>query len=317
MNRSILFLVASLIVLPSGAQDVESLGVNPETGLEEIRVNLPGLPEDAAPLDMVLIPAGSFMMGWPEDQWDIDDLYADLDEATRFNAEALMLVWQWLPHRVVITKPFYLGKYEVTQAQWEAVAGFTYSYFTADANHPVEKVAWDRCQLFARKLNGLGLGRFRLPTEAEWEYSCRAGTTTRFSFGDALECADYEEVYCELADQYMWWGGNNTFNGNENGPKEVGRKLPNPWGLYDMHGNVWEICWDGWTFSSSRGPQTDPRVPVTYEMYCVVRGGHYYSPSSTCRSASRTIDRFGGSKPGFRLLRLHESTIIDDWAKHD
>jgi formylglycine-generating enzyme required for sulfatase activity len=156
-------------------------------------------------LDLVLIQPGSFTMG---------------DDGGDGSAEKPA-------HKVTISKPFYLGKYEVTQDQWEAVMGANPSYFKGPEN-PVEDVSWDDCQKFLKKLNerlpGTG-GTVRLPTEAEWEYACRAGTTTKYSFGDTR--SDLGE--------YAWYGGNSH---NKNHP--VGEKKPNAWGLYDIHGNVCE-----------------------------------------------------------------------------
>jgi formylglycine-generating enzyme required for sulfatase activity len=157
-------------------------------------------------------------------------------------------------------------------------------------------VSWNDCQEFIQKLNAMGCGTFRLPTEAEWEYACRAGTTTRFSFGDALECAESDEDYCELADKYMWWRGNNTYGGNVYGTKEVGLKLPNRWGLYDMHGNVWEWCSDWYIDPYSRGDQVDPIGPQSGSSR-VLRGGDWGYYAWDCRSAYR-----GGAGPTTRGL---------------
>ena len=127
---------------------------------ETITINIPGLPAGAKPLEMVLIPAGTFLMGSPSSEKDRQS-----DEGPQ--------------HQVTISKDFYIGKYEVTQAQWKAVMGTNPSYFKGD-NLPVERVSWDDCQAFIQKLNsmGLGVGTFRLPTEAEREHACRAGSGT-------------------------------------------------------------------------------------------------------------------------------------------
>ena len=146
-------------------------------------------------------------------------------------------------HRVTISKGFWLGKHEITQAQWKSVMGNNPSKFRGE-NQPVEQVSWDDVQQFVRKLNQAeGEPRYRLPTEAEWEYACRAGTTSRWSFGDDER---------QLGD-YAWYSGNNS----PNRTKEVGKKRPHPWGLYDMHGNVWEWCQD-WFGSYSSASQIDP-----------------------------------------------------------
>jgi len=245
-----------------------------------ITIDLSGLPEDAKKLEMVLIKPGTFTMGSSE------------EERGRSADE-------WPPHKVTITKPFYMGKYEVTQAQWEAVmgSGSHRSKFRGRINNPVEKVSWRACQKFIKQLNTRGKGTFRLPTEAEWEYACRAGTETRVSFGDALE----------IADKYMWWTGNNT----PDETKEVGLKLPNPWGLYDMHGNVSEWCSDCWEKPYERGSQIDPQGPSSGLSFFflwtnyVFRGGSFRSNAKDCRSAYRSREQALDYhySLGFRLVR--------------
>ena len=245
-----------------------------------ITINLPGLPKDAKKLEMVLIKPGTFTMG------------SLIEERGHSESE-------WPPHKVTITKPFYIGKYEVTQAQWEAVMGSKShrSKFRGRPNNPVEKVSWRACQKFIKRLNKLGHGTFRLPTEAEWEYACRAGTDTRFSFGDALE----------IADKYMWWTGNNT----PNETNKVGLKLPNPWELYDMHGNVLEWCSDRWEKPCERGPQIDPQSPSPSLPFSflwtnyVFRGGSFRSGAKDCRSSYRSREQSFDYhySLGFRLVR--------------
>ena len=308
MKTTLAVVLALLIVHPCEAQVVENLGVNPETGLEETRVDLPGLPEDATPLEMVLIPAGTFTMGSPA------------DERGRGASD-------WPPHEVTITQPFYLGKYEISQAQWRAVMGsdpsrWDFGNYGSGDDYPVYYVRWNDCQAFISRLNETGQGTFRLPTDAEWEFACRAGTTTRFSFGDALECdeSDGDELkdFCELADQYMWWMGNDTYGGEASGTKEVGRKLPNPWGLYDIHGNVLEWCSDRFEPSSDRGSQTDPQGPTLGPLRAY-RGGYWARSARRCRSATRgTFSPYNRRYEfGFRLLRSHEGSSVSEWTAYE
>jgi formylglycine-generating enzyme required for sulfatase activity len=209
---------------------------------------------------------------------------------------------------VRITKPFYIGKYKVTQEVWEKVMGANPSFFKG-AKNPVENVSWDDCQEFLKKLNErnphpiplpLGEGArvralFRLPTEAEWEWACRAGTRTRYCFGD-------EER--GLAD-YGWYDGN---SGKTTHP--VGGKKPNAWGLYDCHGNVWEWC-GGWYDEYHHGwwPKADPTGPATGSDH-VLRGGSWGHYARGCRSASRSGDGPGNRLDafGFRVVRSSSRT---------
>jgi formylglycine-generating enzyme required for sulfatase activity len=293
MNQRILFcpvvVLASVFAMASRRTCQEDSILSDGRDSETITINLPDLPDAAKPLEMVLIKPGEFTMGSPP------------TERSRLSRE-------WLPHKVTITKPFYLGKYEVTQAQWWAVMG------TNPANghgvgddYPVYNLNWNDCRGFIRRLNEMGKGSFRLPTEAEWEYACRAGTTTRFSFGDATDCND-ARVYCETYDKYMWWGGNNGKHGYPSGSKPVESKLPNPLGLGDMHGNVWEWCSDYWQAPTPRGPQTDPRGPDSGTRR-VMRGGSWTSHALHLRSADRPGIPPDDSKYsyiiGLRLVRLY------------
>ncbi|MEW6237361.1 MAG: formylglycine-generating enzyme family protein [Candidatus Omnitrophota bacterium] len=245
-----------------------------------VTIPLPNLPEGAKPLEMVLIKTGMFVMGAP---------YSERGRSNDYD---------WPPHEVTISKDFYLGKYELTQAQWQAVMGSNPSNFQGNPNNPVENLLWSDCQEFIEKLNQLGQGIFRLPTEAEWEYACRAGTRTRFSYGDILETDDQRE-FSPIHDQYMWWCTNSSDQ-----PHEVGLKLPNPWGLYDMHGNVWEWCSDWWEAPYARWPQVDPQGPETGTSI-VIRGGSWFDYSSSCRSAFHyTVSEGKYYNIGFRVCRI-------------
>jgi formylglycine-generating enzyme required for sulfatase activity len=204
---------------------------------------------DSLPLLMKRIPVGRFVMGSPEDEQG-----RDRDESPQ--------------REIAITQDFYLGVYEVSQAQWQAVMGENPAMFQHKPEHlqyPVEYVSWSDCQRFIARLNELGIGRFRLPTETEWEYAARAGTTTRFYWGD-----DPGEKLCH---QYGWMNSRSMSQ-----PQPVGQKKPNPWGLYDMSGNVWEWC------SDSYGPYGGVPVNDTLKVF---RGGSWYDFPKSQRSANR------------------------------
>jgi formylglycine-generating enzyme required for sulfatase activity len=194
-------------------------------------------------------------------------------------------------HRVCIEKPFYLGETEVTQKQWEAVMGSNPSKYKS-LYKPVEKVNWNDVQEFIKRLNAQeGGNAFRLPTEAEWEYAARAGTTTLYSFGDNPK---------DLVD-YAWFG-NEGYHGSSH---EVGTKKPNPWGLQDMHGNVWEWVQDWYDPNYyHNSPEKDPKGPDSGQ-YRVYRGGSWVGKAINLRSALRysglPVSRTGDI--GFRLLR--------------
>jgi len=193
-------------------------------------------------------------------------------------------------HRVTISSPFYISKYEVTQQQWTALMGKNPSQFTGDSNLPVENVSWAEVQEYIKRLNAKeGTTRYRLPTEAEWEYAARACTRTTYSFGDDEK---------QLA-QYAWYDQN-----AEQRTHPVGKRIPNPWGMHDMHGNVWEWCQD-WYKHYPDSAVTDPQGPADGD-FRVYRGGGWYrgASSSYCRLASRHAARphFRHPALGFRLV---------------
>ena len=182
-------------------------------------------------------------------------------------------------HQVTIRRAFHVGKYPVTQAQWEAVMGTNPSKFRGD-DRPVEQVSWNDCQKFIEHLNATGKGTFRLPTEAEWEYACRAGSTGKFCSGDDES----------LLNDYAWYSAN---SGDQSQP--VGQKKSNAWGLHDMHGNVWEWCQD-WYDDYGADPEIDPQGPPTSTMPVrVFRGGCWRGVADFAASAHR-----GGRGPGYR-----------------
>ena len=216
-------------------------------------------------LELVLIPAGEFMMGSPE------------DEGQRAGDEGPQ-------HRVRITNPFYMSKYEVTQEQWERVMGNNPANFKG-AKNPVEQVSWNDCQGFIKTLNGLGkeVGTFSLPTEAEWEYACRAGTSTPFHTGETISTDEAN------------YNGNYTYgNGRKGQYREktvaVGSFAPNKFGLYDMHGNAWEWCEDWYAADYYKNsPKEDPPGPARGEGR-VLRSGSRSCFPWYCRSSFRHMD---------------------------
>src|SRR5712691_6380873 len=221
-------------------------------------------------MEFVLIPAGEFQMG-------SNDTEALSDEKP--------------VHTVRLTKPFYLGKYEVTQAQWEAVMENNPSRYKGDSALPVEKVSWQDVQEFISRLNARerGTAFYRLPTEAEWEYAARAGSNRAYSFGNSAG---------DLG-RYAWCDRN---SGDKTHP--VGQLQPNAWGLYDMHGNVWEWVQD-WYEAYSGGTAVDPAGPSKGWLR-VARGGSRDRTARDCRSAARIygVPDVGYSDLGFRLLRM-------------
>ena len=183
-------------------------------------------------------------------------------------------------HEVTISRPFYIGKYEVTQGQWIALLGANPSEGKDNTtgignDQPVYHVSWNQCQYLLDALNRLGQGTFRLPTEAEWEYACRAGTSTRYYWGD-------DPTETEI-DEYAWYAGNSLRSTHT-----VGGKLPNAWMLFDMSGNVFEWCQD-WHDGYPTDPQTDPAGPSTGTDR-VMRGGTWYGGAEYCYSAARNQD---------------------------
>lgn len=242
-------------------------------------VDLPG----DAELTFVYIPAGTFRMGSPPSEKGRDG-----DEGP--------------VHRVTITEPFYLSRYEVTQAQWRAVMGRNPSIFKHEPNAenlPVDWVSWDDAQRFIDRLNRTHEATFRLPTEAEWEYAARAGTSTRFYWGS-------DENATAIRD-HAW-----AHSYAEGTSHPVGQKQPNPWGLYDMSGNVWEWTQD-WYGSYADTAQVDPMGPAQGERK-VYRGGSWFNAPSTLRSANRhkhpTDEPF--TNAGVRLVREVEPADSTD-----
>jgi len=203
-------------------------------------------------------------------------------------------------HQVTLTKPFYMGRTEVTQGQWKKVSRTepwkAEQYVLEGDDNPAVYVSWDDAVEFCEKLSSMEGKVYRLPTEAEWEFACRGGTKTAFSFGD-----DEAEL-----SKYAWWGG---FVGNGNARDEqyahrVPQKLPNPYGLLDMHGNVWEWCSD-WYADYPSTLLSDPRGPSSGSSR-VLRGGSWYVDQYFVRCARRN-----GLTPVFRSYYVGFRVVLE------
>ncbi|MBC7086061.1 MAG: formylglycine-generating enzyme family protein, partial [Methanomethylovorans sp.] len=191
---------------------------------------------------------------------------------------------------VTIQKPFYLGRYPVTQKEWKSVMGYNPSCFEGD-DRPIECVSWYDVQDFITKLNVKeNTNKYRLPTETEWEFACRAGTTTKYSFGDTDS----------KLGEYAWYYGN-----SEHQTHPVGMKKPNPWGLYDMHGNVWEWCQNTYYENYADDLDYADNWEDITAFSPALRGGSWVNYPRKCRSAYRLTfhPNYGHYSLGFRLLR--------------
>lgn len=276
------WVVLTNLVVPSDPYTFVDTGAPPSLArFYEIRIpEIPGPPPPPSnpnPAVLVWIPAGSFLLGSPD---------AEQDRQSREGPQT----------QVTITHGFWMSRYETTQSQYQAVMGSNPSGFTGLGTLPVENVSWFDATNYCYRLTAQErtAGRlpsgyvYRLPTEAEWEYACRAGTTTRFYYGD-------DPSYSRLTN-YAWYAAN---SGNKTHP--VGLLQPNAWGLYDMPGNVGEWCldWFGWNYPG--GSQTDPAGPSGTATR-VIRGVGFGNPASQCRSAER--DTYPPGQPestvGFR-----------------
>ena len=239
----------------------DGIGDNYETIIEEM--------VGGVPFHYIVISPGTFMMGSPDDEG-----YSN--ERPR--------------HEVTITGAFEMLRFEVNRTQWEAVTGSDPGHFSG-VDNPVETVSWNDCQSFISELNQLDTNHtYRLPTEAEWEYCCRAGT-------DTPHCNGSDEGH--LA-EHAWYSGNSG-----GGPHPGGQKRPNVWGLHDMHGNVWEWCQDRYDSEYyGKSPATDPQGPTSGSLR-VLRGGYWGHEADGCRSAYRTCNGpdFLDNTIGLRILR--------------
>ena len=283
----------------------------PSAAVTVTTVYLPGYPSGnpPVPLELVSVSPGSFQMGSVDPGWSLN------------NEQPV--------HTVNIAYPLQVGRFEVTQRQWVSLMHSNPSYWTGDDTRPVEQVTWlDVCGPggYLEKLNqyiastGQGLPEFRLPSEAEWEYACRGGSTTRFYFGDSDCASSWICNACSLGN-YGWFCGNSGGT-----PHVVGGKLPNAFGLYDMLGNVSEWCQDiilpdpllpTYVGAPTDGSPWYPEGPAGTLIKRVHRGGFYYGYPTNCRSATRSgadsgnpgVTDFKSYSLGFRLARFEKSVV--------
>ncbi len=274
VNESVISIATSTTEFETVTVNAQGEKIKPERCQAEVFVENLG---EGVELEMVSIPGGSFMMGSPE------------SEEGRYEDES--------PQHQVSVPPFFLGKYPVTQQQYETVMGNNPSRFKG-ANRPVEWVSWNDATEFCRQLSRKTGRQYRLPSEAQWEYTCRAGTTTPFYFG--------ETITTDLAN----YNGNHTYG---SGPKgiyreqttDVGRFPPNAFGLYDMHGNVWEWCQDIWHDNYSGAPTDGSAWESGGDSSLrMLRGVSWYNLPRNCRCANRNRDYEGSINSGFRVVLM-------------
>jgi formylglycine-generating enzyme required for sulfatase activity len=226
-------------------------------------------------IDMLLIPGGAFQMGSPQYSGDSDER----------------------PHHLVLIKPFMMSKFLITQGQWKAIMRKLPPCRFKGDKLPVERLRWKDAQKFCKYLSKKTGQEFQLPSESQWEYACRAGTITPFSFGETLTI--------DVAN----FNGEHTFGEERRGfyrhvTTEGGTFPPNAFGLYDMHGNLWEWCADNWLDDYSSSPRDDSSYQNRQGAYRVARGGSWHEPPALCRSASRlrVLQTDADEFMGFRVV---------------
>lgn len=309
-------LLLALIQFSIGANEqlenieIKSVSKNDFPQPYEIRQNSIGM-------EFVWIPPGEFMMGSRLSESELKEKYEDAMLKDGLGTSGWEQIKTDFPqHPVNLTKGYWIGRHEVTQAQYKSIMGNNPSYFRYKCphcrkfidpdllkddvfsdfmqNYPVETILWFQTQEFCYKLSRKENKTYKLPTEAQWEYACRAGSTTVFSFGD-----DFKKI-----SEYAWYDGNSSEQTHS-----VGQKKPNAWGLYDMHGNVSEWCLDRYDPNFySDSPKIDPICTKAVFLDTdlrVVRGGNFASDNG-CRSASRSYSHnapiVNDSLTGFRVI---------------
>ncbi len=226
-------------------------------------------------LDLLVIPAGGFQMGSPRHNDNMDEQ----------------------PQHFVTIKSFMMGKFLVTQAQWKAVMGKLPPCRFKGDQLPVERVSWEDAQKFCQRLSKKAGRNYQLPSETQWEYACRAGTTSPFSFGETITI------------DVVNFNGEHTFRDESRGryihvTTEGGTFPPNAFGLYDMHGNLWEWCADNWLDDYSSSPRDGSSYQNKDSHYRVARGGSWHEPPELCRSAARlrVLQSDAEEVTGFRVV---------------
>ncbi len=280
----IMFLLSMIALAAVEAADAQSeeKESEPATSVsKEEASDQDGVITNSVGMKLKLIKAGEFMMGSSLSPEEI---------AKRYGEKALWYDWEKPVHKVKITRPFYIGVYEVTRAQYEKIMGKNPSK-SKGPNRPVDSITWDDAVLFCKKLSEKEGVEYRLPTEAEWEYACRAGTRTKYYWGD------------EMDGRYAWYNIN-----SERKTHDVGHKKPNAWGLYDMSGNVFERCSDWFARDYyDNSPEKDPQGPKDGK-FRVLRGGSWDLNQAFCRSEDRVGNIPGRTwgMIGFRIVRAPE-----------
>lgn len=282
----VLIIVVAVVIMlgtgSTGTADKAPVAGLPDNAVKEnVMTNTVGI-------RMRLMPAGSFVMGRASSS---EAVGADVQGCTNAAGAGCVGAVDELPVRTVQIAPFYLGQTEVTQAQWVAVMGSNPSRFM-DPRRPVDQVSWLQAQEFIQKLNRMErTNKYRLPSEAEWEYAARAGSRGAYSFGNDKN----------MLPQYAWFGASGGI-----GTAPAGKKAANLWGLYDVHGNVWEWVEDCW-HPDYNGAPADGRVWQGGDCNAhVVRGGGWNSAAEYTRSATRGsyAPDMNDNGTGFRLARL-------------